>query len=124
MSGAQKWIKKGLIFAPEKNSDWLFSHASLPVADRMRDVCRVYFSSRDKQGRAQVGYFETDSGIDKVLRVSEHPVISLGPLGGFDDSGVTTSWIVNYGQKKYHYYSGWSLGVTVPFYFFVGLAIS
>lgn len=120
MNGPQRWIKKGLLFAPEGNSSWLHSHAALPVVDGNR----VYFSGRDKQGRAQVGFFETGPEFDKVNRVSEHPVISLGPLGAFDDSGVTTSWIVNHDGKKYHYYSGWSLGVSVPFYFFVGLAIS
>ena len=119
-----RWIKHGLLFAPDGSSDWLHSHAALPVVDRMGDVYRVYFSSRDKRGRAQVGFFETDASFKKVLRVSEHPVIGLGPLGAFDDSGVTTSWIVNHENKKYHYYSGWSLGVSVPFYFFIGLAIS
>jgi hypothetical protein len=125
MSGAPGWIKQGLIFSPEGNSDWLFSHAGLPVADRIEDGYRIYFSSRDQHGRAQIGYFETDlHSPDKVLRVSDKPLIRLGRLGAFDDSGVTTSWIVNHDRKKYLYYSGWSLGVTVPFYFFVGLAIS
>jgi hypothetical protein len=123
MSGPQRWIKQGVIFAPDKNSDWLHSHAALPVADRAGDGFRVYFSSRDERGRAQVGYFETDRDF-RGTHVSERPVIELGPLGAFDDSGVTTSWIVNHDNKKYHYYSGWSLGVSVPFYFFVGLAIS
>jgi len=124
MSGPQRWIKKGLLFAPEGNSDWLHSHAALPVVDQIAGGYRVYFSSRDKRGRAQVGFFETGPTFDGVKRVSERPVIELGPLGAFDDSGVTTSWIVNHERKKYHYYSGWSLGVSVPFYFFVGLAIS
>ena len=124
MSGAQRWSKKGLIFAPENKSDWLSSHAALPVADRIGDVYRIYFSSRDKSNRARIGYFETDLAFEKVLRVSENPILGLGPLGAFDDSGVTTSWIVNQGDKKYLYYSGWNLGVTIPFYFFVGLATS
>jgi hypothetical protein len=119
-----EWVKKGLIFAPDGNSDWLHSHAALPVVDRTGDSYRVYFSGRDERGRAQVGYFETDPQFQQVTRVSERPVIALGPLGTFDDSGVTTSWIVNHAGKKYHYYSGWSLGVSVPFYFFIGLAIS
>lgn len=125
MSEAHRWIKKGVIFAPHNNSDWLFSHAALPVVDRIGDVYRVYFSSRDTYGRAQVGYFDIDLGApEKLLRLSEQPVIGLGPLGAFDDSGITTSWIVNHGQKKYHYYSGWTAGLTVPFYFYIGLAIS
>lgn len=119
-----RWMKKGLLFAPERNSDWLHSHAALPVVDQIKEGYRVYFSSRDTRGRAQIGFFETGSKFEGVTRVSERPVIELGPLGAFDDSGVTTSWIVNHDGLKYHYYSGWSLGVSVPFYFFVGLAIS
>lgn len=120
----QAWKKKGLIFAADGRHDWLHSHAALPVWDRAGDRHRIYFSSRDERGRAQVGFFETDANFERVTRVSRRPVINLGPLGAFDDSGVTTSWIVNHNDKKYHYYSGWSLGVSVPFYFFIGLAIS
>ena len=124
MSENFRWTKKGLLFAPQSNAGWLHSHAALPVVDRTDNGYRVYFSSRDTHGRAQVGFFEAGPNFDGVTRVSERPVISLGPLGAFDDSGVTTSWIVNHDNKKYQYYSGWSLGVSVPFYFFVGLAIS
>ena len=119
-----RWIKKGQLFVPDGNADWLHSHAALPVVDQVEGGYRVYFSSRDTRGRAQVGFFETGPRFERVTRVSERPVLELGPLGAFDDSGVTTSWIVNHDDKKYHYYSGWSLGVSVPFYFFVGLAIS
>ncbi len=118
------WTKKGLIFAPAKNYEWLQSHAALPVLDRAGDSYRVYFSSRDERGRAQIGFFETDAAFATVKRVSERPVIGLGALGAFDDSGVTSSWIVDHDGRKYQYYSGWSLGVSVPFYFFIGLAIS
>jgi hypothetical protein len=125
MSRTQRWIKKGRIFTPPGAPDWLHTHAALPVADRIGDRHRVYFSSRDKAGRAQVGYFEINlSAAHKVLRLSERPAIALGPLGSFDDSGITTSWIVNHQGKRYHYYSGWSRGVTVPFYFYIGLALS
>ena len=124
MSENFRWTKHGLLFVPEGHADWLNSHAALPVVDQIDGGYRVYFSGRDKRGRAQVGFFETDPELNEVTRVSEHPVIKLGPLGAFDDSGVTTSWIVNHDNRKYQYYSGWSRGVSVPFYFFVGLAIS
>jgi predicted GH43/DUF377 family glycosyl hydrolase len=125
MSEKQRWIKLGLIFAPSGVSAWARSHAALPAIDVVGDVHRVYFSSRDLSGRSQIGYFDiTLETSPTILRVSEKPVIAPGPLGAFDDSGVTTSWIVDHEGKKYHYYSGWSLGVTVPFYFYVGLALS
>jgi hypothetical protein len=126
MRERQRWIKRGLIFKPEPVGDWLHTHAAIPVAEQLADdLYRVYFSGRDREGRAQIGFFELDINDPySILRVSEEPVIGFGPLGAFDDRGVTTSWVVNHLGEKYHYYSGWSLGVTVPFYFYVGLAIS
>ena len=52
------------------------------------------------------------------------PVLGLGELGAFDDSGVTSSCLVTHDGRKYLYYTGWTRGVTVPFYLFAGLAIS
>ena len=39
-----RWIKKGLIFAPDNNFDWMISHASIPIADKVgNDRLRIYF---------------------------------------------------------------------------------
>lgn len=121
-----KWIRKGLIFAPPTHLNWVDSHALTPFADRLQDdVFRVYFSGRDQKGRGQIGYFDfAPKRPHEILNVGAQPVIELGVAGSFDDNGITSSWIVNQGGKKYHYYAGWSLGVSVPFYFFVGLAVS
>jgi hypothetical protein len=125
MDTQKGWVKKGLIFSPGPTHDWLQTHAALPVVDQHEDFHRVYFSSRDASGRARVGFLDLNLENEPAIRhISPTPAIGLGPLGAFDDSGVTTSWIVNHEGRKYHYYSGWSLGVTVPFYFYVGLAIS
>lgn len=104
----------------------MHSHAALPVAQRVEgDYFRVYFSSRDAQGRAQIGYFVLDlAHPSKPVEVHAAPVIGLGPLGAFDDNGVTSSWMLQDGDRLLHYYSGWSLGVTVPFYLSIGLAVS
>lgn len=121
-----RWEKRGLIFQPKGQRPWLLSHAALPVADWLGDdLYRVYFSSRDSKNRAQIGFFDINiTAPQTILRLSEEPVIRPGPLGAFDDSGVTSGCIMNYEGKKYQYYSGWTIGVTVPFYFYVGLAIS
>ena len=125
MNRGQRWVKRGLIFEPPGNLPWARTHAALPVADPIDERMRVYFSGRDDNGRAHIGFFEIEpTKPNKILRVSDEPVIGVGPLGAFDDSGVTTSCIVAHAGRKYHYYSGWSLGVTVPFYFYIGLAIS
>ena len=120
------WIKQGLIFAPHEQSDWMVTHAAVPFADKIdNDLFRVYFCSRDERNRAQVGYFEFDiTRPEEILYIHDRPIIGLGPLGSYDDAGAISSWIVNVGQKKYCYYSGMTLGVSVPFYFYLGLAIS
>jgi hypothetical protein len=120
------WEKLGLIFPPKPLYSWLNSHAAIPVVDRVSDErYRVYFSGRDVQGRAQIGYFELEIGASwNVLSVSAEPVIGLGPLGAFDDNGITAACIVTNAGRKYQYYTGWTLGVTVPFYFYIGLAVS
>jgi len=122
---SMKWFKRNLIFAPRPNVDWMVTHAMTPFADSLADRCRVYFAGRDRMNRSQIGYFEIDMDDPKtVLRMSERPVITLGPLGSFDDSGCSNPWVVEYDGRKYLYYTGWSLGVTVPFRNHIGLAIS
>jgi len=121
-----KWIKKGVIFAPDRNFDWMVSHASLPVVDEVRTgVLRVYFGTRDGNGRSQTSYIEVDAAQpENVLYVHDQPILSLGRPGTFDDSGIMPSWIVNHQNKKYLYYIGWNLKVSVPYHLSIGLAVS
>jgi hypothetical protein len=121
-----KWIKKGLVFKPDNNFDWMVSHASIPVADRISDdVLRIYFGVRDKQGRSFPAYIEVQGhNPQNVLYVHDKPVLPLGELGTFDDNGIMPSWIVNHNNRKYLYYIGWNPQVTVSYRLSIGLAIS
>ena len=86
---------------------------------------RLYFSSRDEKGRSQIG--RVDLALDvpaRTLAIEVEPIVAFGPLGSFDDSGVTTSCLVEHEGRQFLYYSGWTLGRTVPFYFYVGCAVS
>ncbi len=119
------FLRLGRLFEPPGGVPFVKTHAALPVADVVGPHLRVYWSGRDEKGRARVAFCDALLGNPGVvLRVSERPVLDLGPLGAFDDSGVTTSCLVNHEGRKYLYYTGWSLGVTVPFYLFAGLAVS
>lgn len=121
-----KWVKKGLIFAPDGKLDWMVTHASMPFAERIRNnIYRVYFCGRNEQCRAQMGYLEID--IDEpreILHITEKPALELGSLGAFDDTGVWPSWMIHCGDTAYMYYTGRMAGMTVPFYSCIGLAIS
>lgn len=121
-----KWSKKGLIIEPTGKLDWMVTHASIPFAENIDgDLYRIYFAGRDSRNRSQIGYIEVNiNEPQKILYITEKPVLHLGSLGAFDDSGVMPSWVINYGDRKYLYYIGWSQGVTVPFYLHVGLAVS
>lgn len=121
-----KWEKRGMIFCANNNSEWMKTHASLPFADKIYDnVYRIYFSTRDSNNRASIGYIETDmTNPTKILSLSKEPVLSIGTIGSFDDNGVMGSCIVNKAGTKHLYYIGWNVGITIPFRWSVGLAIS
>ena len=76
----------------------------------------VYFSSRDERGRAQIGRLDLNlAASEPVTRVYPEPVVDFGPLGAFEDFGVTSGCLVHHERKKHQYYSGWWIGVAVPF---------
>ncbi|MFH2204218.1 MAG: hypothetical protein ABIJ96_13955 [Elusimicrobiota bacterium] len=127
MSKPPKWRKKGLIFEPAGRVDWIKSYAWVPVVESLDDRghYRMYFSGRNEANMSQPGAYTFH--IDKpkeILDFTAEPVLSLGALGTFDDSGIIPSWILNHAGKKYLYYSGWMQGKRVPFYSSLGAAVS
>lgn len=124
MESLVRWRSLGRVFnAPGEGL--LASHAALPVTDSSPDGdVTVYFTSRDADGRSRIFRFDFDPESPREsIRLHREPLIDLGALGAFDDSGCTTSSIVSYGGKKYLYYTGWSLGSSVPFYLAAGVAV-
>jgi predicted GH43/DUF377 family glycosyl hydrolase len=127
MKSSYRWEKMGLIFRPDESTWWMKSHAALPTPLQLGNgLVRVYFSSRDKDNRSHVGFFEINlENPGRVLRVSTHPVLEPGPLGYFDDHGIYAASAVPYLGKIYLYTIGWSPGLHPPmFYSAIGLAVS
>jgi hypothetical protein len=120
------WKKKGLIFEPDGSKEWMMSHAQLPLVDQVNDdLLRVYFGTRDRLNRTVTTYIEVMADHpETVLHVSGKPVLGLGNLGCFDDSGAMPSWIVNDEGIKYLYYIGWNVGTAVPYRTAIGIALS
>ena len=119
------WAKQGLVIEPRGQAPWVGTHAALPVIHEADGLQRVYFSSRDAGNRAHIGFatLRLDAPVPPAAWAAA-PVLSPGPLGAFDDSGVTTSCLVPHDGRLFLYYTGWALGVTVPFYLQAGLAVS
>jgi hypothetical protein len=120
------WEYKGLLLPAPVSVDWAASHAALPHAHVLPDGNpRLYFSSRDEWGRSHIGSADLDlSSTQARAQVKPRSLLAPGKRGAFDDSGVTTSCLVRDGDRQLLYYTGWSLARTVPFYLFVGCAVS
>ena len=121
------WTKCGRILDSPSPSGRRVSHAAVPIAELVEgNICRLYYSVRDDQNRSHVSNSLVEFGPTKlrVLRTDPEPLLSPGRPGAFDDSGAMACWLVSANSRKYLYYIGWNLAVTVPFRNAVGVAIS
>jgi hypothetical protein len=118
-----RWSKRGLLVPAPPPLPWAISHAALPVVTTDGDAVRLYCSSRDAQQRSHIaaGWLDLVRG---TVTFEDRIAITIGPVGAFDDHGVTSSCLTEHGGRTFQYYTGWSLGVTVPFYLSIGCAVS
>ena len=119
------WVKKGLIYNVNGDQFWNKSHAQVPVVDIFPKFFRIYYATRDAEGRSNISYIEVRKDNPKeIIFESKTVLLNFGEIGSFDDSGLMPSSIVNVGKKKYLYYIGWTTRKTVPYHNSIGLAIS
>jgi hypothetical protein len=120
------WRRIGRLSFDTSGAQWATTHAALPALEPLDEgLWRIYLSLRDPQGRARIGCTRlTMTPVPALAPLDPEPVLDLGVLGAFDDSGVTSSCVVTDGPRRLLYYTGWSLGVTVPFYLASGIAVS
>ena len=121
-----KWNKMGLIFKPSGDHAWMMTHAALPLPDKISDdTVRIYFATRSGEGKSAITFLEAEANDPARVRyIHDKPVLSPGKLGTFDDDGVGPYSLVKQGNKKYLYYGGCNVGVTVPYRNAIGLAVS
>jgi hypothetical protein len=103
----------------------MMSYAGQPWAEHVAgDFYRIYFTSRDVQGRSHIGWLELDiNQPDRILRLAVEPLLAPGALGAFDDAGAMVSSVVRYGDVRHVYYIGWTLRRSVPYHLAIGLAV-
>ena len=121
-----KWERLGKIFEPDGSIDWMRTHCTIPIPEKISEsLYKIYFSPRDQLNRSHVAWVSIDMNDPlKVIDYSRSPLLRPGEIGAFDDSGAMANCILDIGDKKYLYYQGCNLGVTVPFRNSIGLAIS
>jgi hypothetical protein len=123
---SKNWRKLGLVFCPSGETPWMQTHAAVPIAESLGDdLFKIYFSSRDEFNRSFTSYTVIDIlRPNNIIELSTKPVLVPGGLGEFDDSGAMATWLTSYQGKKFLYYIGWNIGVTVPFRNSIGLSIN
>lgn len=120
-----KFEKKGLIYCPNDESNWAQQFAMVPTPLMLEEKLRIYLGFCTYENVGRIGYVDVDpDNPQKILRVSESPVLDIGIKGAFDDNGVVPVSILKEDGKIYLYYVGFQLGAKVPYYMFTGLAIS
>ncbi|MFM2327141.1 MAG: hypothetical protein RIR31_1343 [Bacteroidota bacterium] len=118
------WKKHGLLYC-HKNHNGDNAHTTVPFVKHLQnDVFRIYFSPRDEQSRSCPIFIDINIFTKEVVNIAHHPLLLPGSLGTFDDAGCVLFQILEANDKRYLYYSGWTLLKRVPFTFFIGLAIA
>lgn len=122
--GAQLWRRGGCIYAPGGDRWWARRYATLPTALLLDErTLRLFFASIDDHDFGRIGYVDLDPRDPRrILREAREPILDLGPLGRFDDSGVNPSCALVVDGAVRLYYIGWQRCERVPYMLFAGLA--
>lgn len=119
------WIHHDLIFSSPEHLWWAKSHAQCPVIDPIPLLCgryRVYFASRDENGRSRIGSALFCPKSLNVQLEQDLPCLDLGETGSFDDAGVMPACVVNTPKGSKLLFIGWMERKSVPFQNAIGLA--
>tara|TARA_R110000868_G_scaffold102678_1_gene282838 strand:+ start:16257 stop:17192 length:936 start_codon:yes stop_codon:yes gene_type:complete len=122
----QSWRRLGVVIAPQKNGHWWHSHASYPTAfSRADGLVDIYFSVRDVRNSGSLAKLtmELVGNQFKIVNGPVGPLFSPGSRGAFDADGVSVTSLIEKDGAILAYYLGWSVGTSVPFTNFIGVAI-
>lgn len=121
-----KWNKLGHVFSQDGSVEWRKNSALTPTPIVINEgEIRVYAGFRDGAGVSRIGYVDVDSlQPNKVIRVSDVPVLDIGRDGCFDDNGVILGDIISHEGRLRMYYVGFQLVKKAKFLAFTGMAES
>jgi hypothetical protein len=113
------WRKLGRVY---ESQAYCPTPLALDDGDRIRVLCAFLDSKRI--GRC--GWVDVEGQRpDRVLAVSERPVLDVGAPGAFDEHGVTPLSVVRLPDGRLRlYYAGWQRGGGVRYTLFTGAARS
>lgn len=121
-----QWVKKGRIFEPKGQFEWMQKYGILPTPLYLQDqnIIRIFFATAASDNIGRITYMDVDA--NDPLRIIKQPdkiLLSEGEPGTFDDCGINPSSYVKHDNKEYLYYVGYERSVKVPFTLFPGVAV-
>ncbi|MFB6340649.1 hypothetical protein ACE1ET_02950 [Saccharicrinis sp. FJH62] len=121
-----KWTKKGLIYKAEGKFGFDFSHCHKPTPFLLdEETIRLYFGVRDRNNKTRTTFIDLNkNNLKDIKYIHNRPVLDLGKIGTFDDSGAQVCSVVRNSNEVYLYYIGWNTSTTVPSRNALGLARS
>ena len=121
-----EWKKLGHIYEVAGRHGFDLTHCHKPTPLLVDDdTLRVYFGTRDERNRTRTTFIDLDPlNLLKIKYIHDRPVIDLGKIGAFDDSGANVCSIVRDGGRVLMYYIGANTSTTVHMRNAVGIAVS
>jgi hypothetical protein len=121
------WKKLGIVYSPNQEQGWAYSHAMVPTPYLIsNDVIRVFITCCDIDGIGRPGYVDV-SAYDpkKVIGFSKNFILDIGKPGTFDENGVLCCSVIQASANTmFMYYVGFELGHQIRYRLLTGLAIS
>ncbi|MCU0647908.1 MAG: hypothetical protein MUF00_07925 [Gemmatimonadaceae bacterium] len=120
------WTRRGLVYSPSGRHGFDQSHCHKPTPVLVApDTIRVYFGVRDARNVTRTTYVDVDAADPTHVRyVHDAPVLDVGTIGAFDDSGANVSAVCRDGDRLYMYFIGWNPSTTVHTRNAIGVAVS
>ncbi len=122
-----KWNKKGLICSHDTlDLEWYARFSMVPIPYLLNEsVLRIFITMCDSDNVGRIGYVDVlPEKPDEILGWCQAPCLDIGEPGTFDDNGVVTASILDRDGELFLYYSGYRLGVNIPYTIFAGVAVS
>ncbi len=120
------WTKLGRILQPNPEVEWMATCTGSSFAEQISDSSQfnIYVAGRDDFNRSLIGRIRIDLNDPlTILETTAEPVLGLGELGAFDETGVSYPCLVKGDSQTYMYYVGWIPSVTTSFQNHLGLAV-
>lgn len=120
------WEKLGMVYSPNGSNGFDHSHCHKPTPIILDDnTIRVFFGTRCWEGKTRTTFIDIDAeNLTNIKYIHDKPILDIGKIGAFDDSGANVCSVVKVDNSLYMYHIGWNPSTTVHTRNSIGISIS